>query len=53
VKVLSHAAFGSSGPTFSSDGESGSFTPKGNFATITKGGNDTQRTIPEKLFYTK
>jgi hypothetical protein len=35
---LSQAAFGSSGPTFSSDGESGSFTPKGNFATITKGG---------------
>jgi hypothetical protein len=47
---LSHAAFGSSGPTFSSDGESGSFTPKGNFATITKGGNDTQRTIPENYF---
>jgi hypothetical protein len=40
---LNQAAFGSSGPTFSSDGESGSFTPKGNFATITKdggGGND-------------
>jgi hypothetical protein len=35
---LSQAAFGSSGPTFSSDGGSGSFTPKGNFATITKGG---------------
>jgi hypothetical protein len=35
---LIQAAFGSSGPTFSSDGESGSFTPKGNFATITKGG---------------
>jgi hypothetical protein len=35
---LNQAAFGSSGPTFSSDGESGSFTPKGNFATITKGG---------------
>jgi hypothetical protein len=47
---LSQAAFGSSGPTFSSDGGSGSFTPKGNFATITKGGNDTQRTIPENYF---
>jgi hypothetical protein len=47
---LSHAAFGSSGPTFSSDGGSESFTPKGNFATITKGGNDTQRTIPENYF---
>jgi hypothetical protein len=35
---LNQAAFGSSGPTFSSDGGSGSFTPKGNFATITKGG---------------
>jgi hypothetical protein len=38
AESLSQAAFGSSGPTFSSDGESGSFTPKGNFATITKGG---------------
>jgi hypothetical protein len=47
---LSQAAFGSSGPTFSSDGGSESFTPKGNFATITKGGNDTQRTIPENYF---
>jgi hypothetical protein len=47
---LNQAAFGSSGPTFSSDGGSGSFTPKGNFATITKGGNDTQRTIPENYF---
>jgi hypothetical protein len=47
---LNEAAFGSSGPTFSSDGGSGSFTPKGNFATITKGGNDTQRTIPENYF---
>jgi hypothetical protein len=47
---LNQAAFGSSGPTFSSDGGSESFTPKGNFATITKGGNDTQRTIPENYF---
>jgi hypothetical protein len=47
---LNEAAFGSSGPTFSSDGGSESFTPKGNFATITKGGNDTQRTIPENYF---
>jgi hypothetical protein len=37
---LSQAAFGSSGPTFSSDGGSGSFTPKGNFATITKNKGD-------------
>jgi hypothetical protein len=37
---LSQAAFGSSGPTFSSDGGSGSFTPKGNFATITKDKGD-------------
>jgi hypothetical protein len=33
---LSQAAFGSSGPTFSSDGGGGGFTPIGNFATITK-----------------
>jgi hypothetical protein len=37
---LSRAAFGLSGPTFSSDGGSGSFTPKGNFATITKDKGD-------------
>jgi hypothetical protein len=37
---LSQAAFGSSGPTFSSDGGNGSFTPKGNFATITKDKGD-------------
>jgi hypothetical protein len=37
---LSQAAFGSSGPTFSSDGGSESFTPKGNFATITKDKGD-------------
>jgi hypothetical protein len=33
---LSQAAFGSSGPTFSSDSGGGGFTPIGNFATITK-----------------
>jgi hypothetical protein len=40
AESLSQAAFGSSGPTFSSDGGSGSFTPKGNFATITKDKGD-------------
>jgi hypothetical protein len=40
---LNQAAFGSSGPTFSSDGGSGSFTPKGNFATITKDKGDISK----------
>jgi hypothetical protein len=40
AESLNQAAFGSSGPTFSSDGGGGSFTPKGNFATITKDKGD-------------